>query len=203
MTAWAPRALKIGVAVLGLLLLGAVGLRAMVLHFYPYRYRAEISQRATEYRFDPLLIAAVVRTESKFNPQATSGRGARGLMQVMPETGRWAAGQLGVQSFSEDQLYEPLTNVWLGTWYLDSLRREFSGDIVLALAAYNGGRQNVREWLSTAQWNGEHQNIDQIPFRETREFIRRVMTDYNRYVWFYSGRGRWLTRDWPFWPSPQ
>ncbi|MHB9146423.1 MAG: lytic transglycosylase domain-containing protein [Symbiobacteriia bacterium] len=186
-----------------LLLLGLTAARVLAFRFYPYHYRLDISRRAAEYQFDPLFLAAVVRTESKFNPQAVSRSGARGLMQVMPETGRWAAGELGIEPFDAELLYHPPTNLWIGSWYLDSLRQDFRGDIVLALAAYNGGRRNVAEWLATAQWNGEHQNIDQIPFRETREFIQRVMTAYDRYVWLYDGRGRWLTRDWPFWPAPR
>lgn len=185
---------------LAILLIAA---RAAVFRYYPYRHRAEIARRAAQYNFDPLLVAAVVRTESKFEPQATSRRGARGLMQVMPETGRWAAENLGLEGYQDDHLYDAATNLWIGTWYLSDLRHEFGGDIILALAAYNGGRRNVRQWLASKQWNGEHQNLDQIPFRETRDFVRRVLTDYQRYVWLYDGRGRWLTRDWPLWPEPR
>lgn len=203
MTAFRLTTLRVLAAVAVLALLGLTVARTLAFRFYPYRYRDEIGRRASQYQFDPLLIAAVVRTESKFNPQAVSHSGARGLMQVMPETGRWAAGELGIEPYDLERLFDPPTNVWIGAWYLDSLRHDFGGDIVLALAAYNGGRRNVAEWLDTAQWNGEHQNIDQIPFRETREFIKRVMTAYGRYVWLYEGGGRWLTRDWPFWPAPR
>lgn len=185
------------------LLLALLGTRAAAFRYYPYRHRAEITRRAAQYNFDPLFVAAVVRTESKFDPGATSQRGARGLMQIMPETGRWVAANLGLDGFQDDHLYEAGTNLWIGTWYLSDLRHEFGGDVILALAAYNGGRRNVSDWLASKQWNGEHQSLDQIPFRETRDFVRRVMTNYERYIWLYDGHGSWLTRDWPLWPAPR
>jgi len=197
----APRRLLALLVLWALLVLPAV--RSAIFRYYPYRHRTDIARLASQYQFDPYLIAAVVHTESKFVAGATSQRGARGLMQVMPETGRWAASNLGLEKYEDDRLYDPPTNLLIGTWYLAELRREFEGDMILALAAYNGGRRNVKDWLASNQWNGEHQNLNQIPFRETRDFVQRVLIDYRRYVWLYDGRGRWLTGDWPFWPAPQ
>lgn len=159
--------------------------KLLLYRLYPLPYRQSIEQRAAQYSLDPLLVAAVVRTESKFNPVAVSRKGARGLMQVMPSTGEWAADRLKIPDFSADRLFDPDLNLWIGTWYLDRLRRDFGGDVILALAAYNGGSEHVKGWLQSSQWTGEERTIEQIPFRETRDFVARVMKDYRRYRLLY------------------
>lgn len=171
-----------------LLALAAVtyfGGRWLLLWAYPLEYKEMLFPRAQEYRLDPYLVAAVIRTESRFRADATSGQGARGLMQIMPETGEWAARQLKLR-YSPALLYDPDFNIRLGCWYLDNLRQEFGGDLVLALAAYNGGRTNVMKWLQENQWTGEHATLEQIPFKETRLYVARVLRDYQRYRWIYG-----------------
>ncbi|MCL5047115.1 MAG: lytic transglycosylase domain-containing protein [Actinobacteria bacterium] len=162
--------------------------KGLLYRLYPLPYRQIIEQRAAQFNLDPLLVAAVIRTESKFNPGAVSKKGARGLMQVMPSTGEWAADRLKIPGFSLDRLFDPDVNVWIGTWYLDRLRRDFGGDLVLALAAYNGGSGHVKDWLQSSQWTGEQRTIEQIPFRETRNFVDRVMKDYRMYHLLYRRR---------------
>lgn len=157
-----------------------------VLHkVYPLEYRALVVRRAQEYELDPYLVAAVIRTESRFRPRATSKEGASGLMQIMPTTAQWAAGQLEIP-YSPELLFDPDYNVRLGCWYLSELRREFGGDMVLALAAYNAGRGNVAKWLRENQWTGEHTTLDQIPFWETRVYIARVLRDVQWYQFLYG-----------------
>lgn len=172
-----------------LLTLLAVGLYAggrwLLTNLYPLAYEGLIFKYAAQNGLDPLLVAAVIRTESNFQPRATSGQGARGLMQIMPETGRWAASQMKV-AFSPDDLYDPEYNIRLGSWYLAELLREFGNDPVLALAAYNGGRGNVRKWLDERQWTGEHQTLNQIPFAETRHYVSLVLRHHRFYLWLYS-----------------
>jgi len=155
---------------------------------YPLAYKSLIFTYAEANAVDPYLVAAIIRTESGFRPDATSGQGARGLMQIMPETGRWAASRLGLE-FTPDALYDPEYNIKLGTWYLAELLREFAGDPVLALAAYNGGRGNVWTWLEQRQWTGEERTLDQIPFAETRRYVARVLRDHKRYLWLYGEEG--------------
>lgn len=161
--------------------------------FYPLPYREAVNQRSKQFQLDPFLVAAVMRVESKFNPYAESRRGARGLMQLMPDTARWAAGQMGL-SFSEDKLLEPDYNILLGCWYLANLESEFKGNIVLTLAAYNAGRGNVRQWVANEGLEGEVERIEQIPFPETREFVRRVLADFERYQWIYGREAEDLAR---------
>lgn len=152
---------------------------------YPLTYRQSLFQRAEEYQLDPYLVAALIRTESRFRPDATSAQGARGLMQIMPETGEWAAEQINIP-YDAELLYDPDYNIRLGSWYLASLRQEFGGDMVLALAAYNAGHSNVQRWLSENRWTGEHATLDQIPFRETRNYVARVMRDHDFYKQMYG-----------------
>src|SRR6185436_6114657 len=98
---------------------------------------------------DPALVAGLIRAESSFNPRATSPVGARGLMQLMPDVGRGLARSRGIQSFDPERLYEPVTNIRLGTAHLAGL---FRGNRELAqiLAAYNAGESPVKRWVRKA-----------------------------------------------------
>ncbi|MBE3582320.1 MAG: lytic transglycosylase domain-containing protein [Thermoanaerobacteraceae bacterium] len=156
---------------------------------YPFPYRSSILHYAGQNGLDPLLVLAVVRTESKFYPLAESLTGARGLMQIMPETARWVAGRLR-EEFDPERLFEPEYNLRLGTWYLAYLIREFRGSLPAALAAYNGGSQNVEDWLGRGVWDGRSASLDKIPFPETREFVRQVLRDYRIYRFLYPEPGR-------------
>lgn len=148
---------------------------------HPFPYREAIFYQARRVGLDPFLVAAVVKVESGFRPEAESPRGARGLMQLMPETGRWVAEQLGL-AYDPAYLFDPYYNLQLGTWYLAHLHEEFGDNIILALAAYNGGRGKVREWLE----RGQLARIDQIPYPETRQFVARVLHNYRLYRRLYG-----------------
>lgn len=179
---------------IGLLLFFVVTLVALALSnqrwiwrpFYPIRYRDELVRESQRNGLDPYLVAAIVRTESGWRPSAVSTRGAIGLMQIMPETGRWAARQLGLDGFTEQWLFDPEINLRIGCWYLAELKREFNGDQVIVLAAYNAGRGNVRQWLNSQRWDGQPENVGDIPFQETRTFIARVLAARSRLLWIYG-----------------
>lgn len=152
---------------------------------YPFPYRETTFYYARVYNVDPFLLAAVMKTESDFNSRAVSVRGARGLMQIMPDTGRWVARQLGDHAFNPDRLFEPETSIKFGSWYIADLGKEFRGDTVLVLAAYNGGRGNVQEWLSNKDLSGGKSTIDQIPFPETRHYVKKVLLYHRIYSYLY------------------
>lgn len=156
---------------------------------YPYPYRALIEQYAEQYNVDPLLVVSVIRAESKFLPQSQSHKGALGLMQLMPDTAKWIAETLKDGSFDQSKLREPEKNIQYGTWYIASLQKEFP-DITLVLAAYNGGRGHVNEWIRTEQLNVDNLRTEDIPFKETREYVDRVMDNYSNYKELYGGRTR-------------
>jgi soluble lytic murein transglycosylase len=154
--------------------------------FYPYSYRSTIEHYATENDLDPLLVAALIRVESKYDHKAQSSPGARGLMQVMPDTGQWVAEKIGLKEFDPDDLYDPEINIQIGCWYIAHLTNSFDGDMLVALAAYNAGRGNTQKWLGQKIWDGKEETISQIPFGETRHFLRKVKRDYSIYRKLYS-----------------
>jgi soluble lytic murein transglycosylase len=152
---------------------------------YPLKHKELVVRYADEYQLDPYLVCAVIWVESKFDSSATSRRGARGLMQVIPSTGQWVAKKLGIEEYDDDSLYDPAINIRIGCWYLDNLRKQFKGDIDLALAAYNGGSGNVEKWLKNPQYSKDGKNLNDIPFKETKEFVARVWEVYYRYKRLY------------------
>lgn len=155
-------------------------------YLYPYDYQDTINFYADRYEIDRNLVASVILAESKFRQDATSVHGARGLMQIMPETGSWIATQIEDDSFSVDKLYNVNMNIKYGTWYLSELQTEFEGNEVLALAAYNAGRGNVYEWMEKYHWDINFKDYTKIPFPETREYVKRVLENKKHYNKLYK-----------------
>jgi len=173
-----------------LIVLVVLGGRWLLLQAYPMDHLEMIQRHALAQQIEPMLVAAVIRNESHFDPKAMSPQGARGLMQIMPETGQWIAHQMQL-SYSDDMLWNPEYNITLGCWYLDNLNEEFHGDLVLVLASYNAGRSNVKRWLDQKQWTGEQATLRQVPFTETRTYVAKVLRDVKIYRLIY---GRTATR---------
>jgi len=164
---------------------------------YPLPYRDIIFAQAEAADIDPYLAMAVIRVESKFRPKAQSVRGARGLMQLMPETAHWVAQQIG-EEFHPDLLFDVEYNTKIGCWYLARLLKDFEGNLALALAAYNGGPNNVRQWLKEGTWDGAVENLHRIPFPETRDFVERVLEGYEAYRRIYGWYAK-LSTEGGFW----
>ncbi|MDD4767533.1 MAG: lytic transglycosylase domain-containing protein [Desulfotomaculaceae bacterium] len=156
--------------------------------FYPLPYHDLTLKYATVHNQDTYLLSAMIKAESNFQPRAVSEKGARGLMQIMPETGQSVAGQLGYPDFSADLLFIPEININIGACYLAGLDDEFNGNVILMLAAYNGGIGNVMEWIA-ADKSGGINEIDQIPFPETRHYIKKVLKYHQIYTRLYSQGG--------------
>ena len=173
---------------LGVLLLAGYVVQSDVFqkkYVYPYPHQTIIARYAGEYRIENSLVAGVIMSESKFQNEVHSDRGAIGLMQLMPSTAKWIAEQLE-DSYDMEKLHEPEMNIRFGTWYLSSLKQEFAGNEVLMLAAYNAGRGNVRSWMEEYGWDGSFSDIRQIPFAETREYVARVLKNKERYQKLYG-----------------
>ena len=147
--------------------------------FYPLGWRAELTDAASHAALDPYFVAAIVREESSFNPQARSRVGARGLMQLMPDTARPLAKSRGLPT-SEDSLDDPTVNLAVGSAYLGLLMKEF-GEPRLAVAAYNAGPTRVREWWKGRTTEDLEVWVELIPYDETRRFVRRVMLAWEEY----------------------
>jgi soluble lytic murein transglycosylase len=151
--------------------------RAVVEVTLPLRHDDIIRQQAEDKDLDPALIAAVIYAESRFT-DATSSAGARGLMQVTPDTARVIARRSGGTSFTEADLATPQINIAYGSYHLRWLLDRYDGDEALAVAAYNAGEGNVDAWIAEGRARGQA-----IPFPETRAYVAKVLDarrDYRR-----------------------
>ncbi|MEB3100507.1 lytic transglycosylase domain-containing protein [Ferviditalea candida] len=162
---------------------------------YPIKYEQDIRISAANFQLDPFLIAAIIRVESNYKTDLRSKKGAIGLMQIMPQTADWIIEQGQFSDMIRDQLEIPAINIEVGTWYIDSLLKQFDKHIKLKTeedriaviaAAYNAGPGNVANWLDTRQWDGRLATVGQIPFGETRHYIQRILYYYKKYSSFYS-----------------
>lgn len=186
--------------ILYIILTGLIGLgyryhRQVGRGFFPMPYRETIIENARKNQLDPALVAAVIYVESKFDPQAVSYRGAIGLMQIMPETGQWVADQVGLQAVDRRKLRSYETNIFIGTWYLRYLLDQIDQDPVVALAAYNAGWNRVQEWLRDDVWDGRLDNLEQIPYPETRSYVQRVLKVYRIYRYLYPQTSQLTTME--------
>lgn len=153
---------------------------------YPIGYKNFILKYSQEYEIDPYLVASVINVESKYDKNALSIKEAKGLMQIGPQTGQWAAEVLGIENYHSDMLYEPEVNIRIGTWYLNTLFKEFDGDLNLVLAAYNAGSGNVNKWLQDERYSYDGANLSVIPFKETEDYITRINNSYKIYSRVYK-----------------
>jgi len=139
----------------------------------PLRHEDIIRQQSRAKRLDPALVAAVIFAESKFRDR-TSATGAKGLMQIQPTTARFIARRSGAQSFQVADLATPQINIQYGTYYLRYLLDRYGDNEVLAVAAYNAGETNVDRWIVQSGRRGKAFGMRDIPFPETRAYVRRV-----------------------------
>jgi len=157
--------------------------------FYPLGYADLVKDAAQRAGLDPFFVAAVIREESSYDPRARSWVGAIGLMQLMPETARAVAADARVPFAEPAGLWEPPVNIALGTHYLAQLRARFR-EPLLAVASYNAGPHRVQRWLADRQTADLEEFVDQIPFDETRAFVKRVYTSWHHYRQLYGAAER-------------
>ena len=145
--------------------------------------RGLIADAAKNFDVNPLLVDSVIQVESNYNPFAVSPKGAQGLMQLMPATADRVGPSAGVEQASL-QLYDPSLNVRVGTAYLKDLFEMFGGDPFKAVAAYNAGEHAVQQW--DAKYPGDDdQWVENIGFRETRDYVKRVIGGLREYRMLY------------------
>jgi len=153
---------------------------------YPLGNSSWINHYAKNNNLDPALLSAVILEESRFNPQAVSPAGARGLMQVLPSTASQIVQRMKVRPYSNGLLFDPEVNIRLGSWYLSGLMEEFGGRETLALAAYNAGPHMVRQWMAKTPAAREDEFVESIPYAETRNYVIRVITSAQVYRMLYG-----------------
>ncbi len=154
---------------------------------YPRGYRQLVEEYSKKYDIDPNLVYAVILAESMFKKDSVSRANAIGLMQIVPLTGRFVASLAGLKDFSPEMLMDPDINLGLGIKYLSMLKTQYSGNLVLMLAHYNAGPTNLNSWLKSNEIQDIDIFIENIPFNETREYIKKVISYYCYYSWLYGG----------------
>jgi len=140
----------------------------------PVHFEDVVLPACADEGIDESIFFSLIRQESLFEPDAVSWVGARGLSQIMPGTGRWIAGKLGVRSFSARQLLDPATNVRFGAYYLSLQLESFDGDIMRALAAYNGGPESAKRWWGYGGARDTDVFVEDIGYAQTADYVRRV-----------------------------
>jgi soluble lytic murein transglycosylase len=152
----------------------------------PLRHDDIIRQQAADKHVDAALIAAVIYEESRFRDQ-TSNAGARGLMQITPETADFIARRSGGVRFEQSDLATPQINIAYGAWYLRYLIDRYKGNDTLAIAAYNAGMGNVDRWVARAGGPSNFDSAKHIPFPETRAYVKNVIERRQQYRDHYGG----------------
>ena len=173
--------------ILILLIIFLIALSGVAILF-PSEYVDYINKYSKEYDVDPLLVAAIINVESKYNKDAVSPKDARGLMQIGPTTGKWAGEELNIANYNENMLFIPEINIRIGCWYLSKLESEFGDNIDLILAAYNAGSGNVQKWRLDSLYSKDGINLDNIPFKETAEYLVKVKSNLKIYNLVYNNK---------------
>jgi soluble lytic murein transglycosylase len=146
----------------------------------PLKHEDIIRQQAEDKNLDPALIAGVIYEESRFRDQ-TSRAGARGLMQITPETADFIARRSGGIRFEQSDLGTPQINIAYGAWFLRYLIDHYDGNETLAVAAYNAGQSNVDKWVAQAGGPARFDSARHIPFAETRAYVQNVQERRREY----------------------
>ncbi len=142
---------------------------------FPLSFADKIYENSKQQKLNPVILFGLIRRESAFNEKAHSPAGARGLMQIMPQTGRQIARHFNERWRGSNSLYDPVTNLKYGSYYYQKLLTQFDGNYAIALAAYNAGPNRVKKWLPETKVLPADIWIETIPFHETREYVKNVL----------------------------
>lgn len=154
-----------------------------LMKIYKLDYSEYVEKYANEYNVDKYLIFAIIKAESNFDEKAVSTKGAQGLMQLMYSTAEEIASKLDID-LNEENVLEPDININLGTKYICMLIQKYE-NINLALAAYNAGSGNVDGWIENGTLKKDGTDIENIPFTETNNYVRKILRDYEIYKDIY------------------
>ncbi len=153
---------------------------------FPLPYQSDLVRNAKAQNLDPYIVAALIRQESEFNPKAISPKSACGLTQIMPATGRQLARKNGVRRFRTSMLFQPSTNLKLGSRYLRNILDEWGGKWEETLASYNAGKTHVEDWVNWSSFQEPAEFVETIPFTETREYVQAVLRNAAIYRRLYG-----------------
>jgi soluble lytic murein transglycosylase len=153
---------------------------------WPTAFDRAVERAARASGIEPALVFAIMREESGYQPDALSVVGARGLTQIMPDTGRRLASDLGAASFDPRELFVPERNLELGAFYLSQLLQRFEGRASAAIASYNAGPEAVARWLAAGAGVEDDEWVEGIPYDQTRSYVKRVLRSLHVYRTLYG-----------------
>ena len=177
----------IGIIILIIMLFIVLDVKGKIMKImYPRHYEEIISKYADEYNVDKNLIFAIIKAESNFENTAQSIKDAKGLMQLMESTAKDVANKIGLEIKSDElgeKLLEPEINIRLGTKYISILMEKYQ-NIEIALTAYNAGIGTVDNWIEKGILKADGSDIENIPYKETNNYVRKILRDYRIYQSF-------------------
>ncbi|MEZ4872012.1 MAG: lytic transglycosylase domain-containing protein [Bdellovibrionales bacterium] len=165
---------------------GVEGVKYLWEHAYPRPYLEDVKSASNEFQVQEEFIYSIMRAESFFRATIESPVGAKGLMQIMPNTGRQVSQLIGEQDFVVEDLLKPKVNIRLGAKYLQRLLKMFGGQIPLAAAGYNAGPHRVETWLHQFGDMEMDEFIEHIPYLETRNYVKKVSRHFSLYNKLYA-----------------
>ena len=155
---------------------------------YPRKYEALVERWADTYDLDPLLVDAFIRTESGFDPQATSTVDARGLMQMTEETFIWLRSKIAPdEGLLFANLYDPETSIRFGCYYLHLCMERYNGDVATAAAAYHSGWGTVDALLQMEEHSADGETLQGFPYNQMNHYVKKITSCYARYQRIYAG----------------
>lgn len=183
-----------GIALAIMLVLGILGLGVwllweqrpdMTVTTYPVEYEEQIRKYASDNGIEPAYVASVVLAESSYRADAVSSVNAQGLMQILPDTGKWLSGKFD-EEYVEGCLFDPDTNLRYGCWYLGWLMDRYDGDMRCASSAYHQGQGVVDKWLQDPECSADGRTLSAIPSDATRTYVDRILKYYEKYKAIYG-----------------
>jgi len=154
-------------------------------HLYPVKYEEYVYKYSDELDIDPMLTFAIIKTESNFEERVVSGSGAIGLMQLMESTAKEQAEKLNIE-YSKEILYNSEINLKIGLNYFNTLLDYYNQNYILAFTAYNAGLGNVQKWIDEGIIKEDGSDIENIPFKETNMYVRKIIKNYEIYKKLYN-----------------
>ena len=158
----------------------------MLTKVYKLEYTEYVKKYANEYNVDEYLIYAIIKAESNFKEDVVSNSNAKGLMQLMDSTADEVASNIITDTtFESNMLFDAKTNIKIGTKYLSELLQKYDGNYYLAVAAYNAGIGTVDKWIQEGTIKKDGSDIENIPYKETNNYVRKIIRDYGIYQKLY------------------
>lgn len=152
---------------------------------YPLKYSEYVEKYAEEYNIDTYMVYAIIKAESNFNENAKSSSKAIGLMQIMEATAIETANKMNL-NVEEEDLFDPELNIKIGLKYFTDLLKKYDNNYYLAIIAYNAGIGNVDKWIDDGTIKKDASDIENVPFRETNNYVRKILRDYDIYKELYK-----------------